>query len=112
MSVAALGTVVVTDTSILINLIYTGHMALLGRLPGLRFVIPDEVIAEILQPDQQQVVDEAIAAGHVQRESISSTEVGPFCGIASGSWGWRVVVSRAGREALLDRGLRREESIS
>jgi predicted nucleic acid-binding protein len=42
--------------------------------PGLRFVIPDEVIAEILHPDQQQVVDEAIAAGHVQRESISGTE--------------------------------------
>jgi predicted nucleic acid-binding protein len=72
--VGTLRTVVVTDTSILINLLHTGHLELLGRLPGFRFVVTDEVIAEILHSDQQRVVDEAVGAGHVQRESISSTE--------------------------------------
>jgi predicted nucleic acid-binding protein len=58
----------------LINLLHTGHLSLLGRLPGFRFVIPDEVIAEIVYTDQQQTVAEAIAAGFVQLESISSPE--------------------------------------
>jgi predicted nucleic acid-binding protein len=73
-SVATLRTAVATDTSILINLLHTGHLSLLGRLPGFRFVIPDEAIAEILHADQRQIMSEAIAAGHVQRESISSPE--------------------------------------
>jgi len=47
---------------------------LLGRLPGFRFVVPDEVIAEIAQADLQQIIAEAMAAGHVQRESISSPD--------------------------------------
>ena len=67
-------TVVITDTSILINFLHTNHLGLLGRLPGFRFVIPDEVIAEISQPGQQQFVTEALAAGHVQRDSISSPD--------------------------------------
>ena len=58
----------------LINFLYTGHLWLLGRLPGFRFVILDEVIAEIAQADQQQIIAEAMAAGHVQRESISSPD--------------------------------------
>ena len=74
MLVATVRTVVVTDTSILINFLHTGHLWLLGRLPGFRFVIPDEVIAEIAQADQQQIIAEAMAAGHVQRESISSPD--------------------------------------
>ncbi len=74
MLVATVRTVVVTDTSILINFLHTGHLWLLGRLPGFRFVIPDEVIAEIAQADQQQIIAEAMAAGHVQRESISSLD--------------------------------------
>ena len=48
--------------------------SLLGRLPGFRFVIADEVIAEFAQADQQQIIAEAMAAGHVQRESISSPD--------------------------------------
>ena len=74
MLVATVRTVVVTDTSILINFLHTGHLWLLGRLPGFRFVIPDEVISEIAQADQQQIIAEAMAAGHVQRESVSSPD--------------------------------------
>ena len=74
MSVAPPWTVVVTDTSILINLVHTGHLSLLGRLQGFRFVVSDEVIAEIVQADQKQIIEEAISAGHVQRESISTPD--------------------------------------
>jgi predicted nucleic acid-binding protein len=73
-SAAKLRTVVVTDTSILINLFHTGHLSLLGRLTGFQFVIPDEVISEIVLPDQQQVITEAITAGHIQRSSISNPD--------------------------------------
>jgi len=38
------------------------------------FVVPDEVIAEILDPDQQRVLGDALAAGALRRHSISSTE--------------------------------------
>lgn len=65
MPVETLRKIVITDTSILINLFHTGHLSLLGGLSPLRFVVPDEVIAEITQADQQQVVGSAIAAGYM-----------------------------------------------
>lgn len=74
MPIETLRTVVITDTSILINLFHTGHLSLLGGLSPLRFVVPDEVIAEITQADQQQVVGSAIAASYIQRDSISTPE--------------------------------------
>jgi predicted nucleic acid-binding protein len=73
-SAAAPWTVVITDTSILINFIHTGHLSLLGRLQTFRFVVPDEVISEIVQADQRLVIEGAIAAGHLQCESISTPE--------------------------------------
>jgi predicted nucleic acid-binding protein len=72
--VKTLRTIVITDTSILINLFHTGHLSLLGGFSPLRFVVPDEVTAEITQADQQQAIGAAIAASHIQRESISSPE--------------------------------------
>jgi predicted nucleic acid-binding protein len=65
---------VITDTSILINLCHTGHMPLLGRTTGLRFVVPDEVIAEITDPDQLRALEQALAEGAVGRTSISSPD--------------------------------------
>lgn len=41
---APCATVVVADSSVLINLIVTGRIALLGGLDGHRFVVPDEVV--------------------------------------------------------------------
>lgn len=66
--------VVVTDTSILINLAHTGHLGLLGRLPGFRFVLPDEVVAEITRPEQSAMVQEALNNGFLQRASIASPD--------------------------------------
>lgn len=66
--------IVITDTSILINLSHTGHMLLLGKTAGFQFVVPDEVIGEITEPDQLRTVEEAIAAGTLGRDSISSPD--------------------------------------
>jgi len=63
--------IVITDTSILINLSHTGHLALLGRMAGLCFVVPDEVIAEVTEPEQLRIVEAAIADGWLRRASIS-----------------------------------------
>ncbi len=66
--------VVVTDTSILINLAHTGHLCLLDKLPGFRFVVPDEVIEEIARPEQATLVQQALGSGFIQRESITSPD--------------------------------------
>lgn len=55
--------VVVTDTNILINLIHIGRLDLLGKLPPLSFVVPEEVIKEVREPEQAQALQTAISAG-------------------------------------------------
>jgi predicted nucleic acid-binding protein len=54
--------VVVTDANVLINLIHTGRLLLLGQLPGFRFVVPDDVVAEVTEVDQPTRLAEALAA--------------------------------------------------
>jgi len=66
--------VVITDASIIINLCHTGHLLLLGRTTTFEFVVTDEVIAEVTDPDQQRILAEALAAGGIRRDSISSPE--------------------------------------
>jgi predicted nucleic acid-binding protein len=65
--------VVVTDANILINLIHVRHLSLLGRLIGFSFVVPDEVVAEVLDPEQEQALREALGAGILTQESICDT---------------------------------------
>jgi len=66
--------IVITDTSILINLSHTGHLALLGKVVGLRFVVPDEVVAEVTEPEQLRTLEAAIANGSLRQESIASPD--------------------------------------
>lgn len=54
--------VVVTDTNILINLIHIGRLDLLGKLPPYSFVVPEEVIKEVREPQQAQALQTAISA--------------------------------------------------
>jgi len=58
--------VVVTDTNILINLVHVGLLDLLGKLPPYLFVIPEEVVKELKDPDQANVVQAAIASGFLE----------------------------------------------
>lgn len=64
--------IAITDTSILINLSHTGHLSLLGQTLGFRFVIPDEVLAEVTDQHQILIVEGALREGAIARESINS----------------------------------------
>ena len=55
--------VVVTDTNILINLIHIGRLDLLGKLPPYSFVVPEEVVKELREPQQAQALQAAISSG-------------------------------------------------
>jgi predicted nucleic acid-binding protein len=66
--------VVITDASVIINLCQTGHILLLGRTTTFEFVVTDEVIDEVTEPDQQRTLAEALTAGALRKESISSPE--------------------------------------
>src|ERR1700720_3926435 len=63
---AVLVRVVVTDTNILINLIHVGLLDLLGKLPPYSFVIPEEVVREVKDPDQAKAVQAAVSSGVLQ----------------------------------------------
>lgn len=62
---------VAVDTSVLINLAHADRLALLGRIPGLAFVVPEEVMAEVTSPDQRAALLAVLGAGVVQRAAIS-----------------------------------------
>src|SRR5271168_4428793 len=55
--------VVVTDTNILINLLHIGRLDLLGKLPPYSFVVPEEVVQEVREPQQAQALHAAMSAG-------------------------------------------------
>ena len=66
--------IVIADTSVIINLCHTCHLLLLGKTSAFEFLVPDEVIAEITEPGQQRALGEALAAGALRKHSISSPE--------------------------------------
>jgi hypothetical protein len=47
------------------------RLDLLGRLPGFKFVVTPDVLAEIVLPDQKQQVGNAVAAGILRVEGLS-----------------------------------------
>jgi predicted nucleic acid-binding protein len=55
--------VVVTDTNILINLLHIGRLDLLGQLPPYSFVVPEEVVKEVRDPQQAQALRTAMSSG-------------------------------------------------
>jgi len=65
--------VVITDTSVLINLAHTGHLRLLGSTPGFRFLLSEEVLAEIQDPAQREMVDTVILNGFLALTRIETT---------------------------------------
>ena len=76
--------VVVTDANILINLIHIGRLSILGSLPQFEFVVPDEVVAEILNEEQSAALSAAIDASHLARVGFQDTEeLTAFAALAS-----------------------------
>lgn len=66
---------VALDASVLINVLHVERLPLLVQLPGLRLLVPVEVLEEILRADQRAAVDAAIAAGDVERVSLDDPAV-------------------------------------
>lgn len=64
-------TIVLTDTSVLVNLAIVDRLDLLGALRGFRFRMPEEVVAEVLEPKQRQLLEGALRAGHVERAKLA-----------------------------------------
>ncbi|QQR73907.1 MAG: hypothetical protein IPJ17_20970 [Holophagales bacterium] len=58
---SAASKVVVVDASVLINFLIIERLDLLETRPGLRFVLPQEVDAEIRRPEQRRQLDKAPA---------------------------------------------------
>jgi predicted nucleic acid-binding protein len=63
--------VVVTDANVLINLIHTGRLLMLGKLPSLRFVVPENVVAEITDEVQAARLADALAAEVLARCALT-----------------------------------------
>ena len=65
--------VIVTDATVLINLIHVDRLNLLGSLAGYNFVVPPEVEAEVSVPAQADALARAFEAGHIERLSFTGT---------------------------------------
>lgn len=57
--------IVITDANILINFFHIQQLPLLGTLPPYRFRVPQEVVNEIVAPEQHVAVQDVLAAGHI-----------------------------------------------
>ena len=66
--------VVVTDANVLINLIQVGRLELLGALAGYRFVVPDEVVAEVVYPAQRSQLFDGIARTVLRQEALAEMD--------------------------------------
>ena len=66
--------IIVTDANVLINMIHVDSLALLARLEGLRFVVVEEVIAEVSDPEQARALLHAIDSGWIHREPLDNVD--------------------------------------
>ncbi|MBI4526985.1 MAG: hypothetical protein HY695_24585 [Deltaproteobacteria bacterium] len=68
---SALSPTCVLDANFLINLIHAARLDLLAGVGSFRFVVPDEVVAEITEASQQHQLRDALNRGYVHQESIT-----------------------------------------
>jgi predicted nucleic acid-binding protein len=64
--------VVVTDTNILINLTHIDRLDLLAKPPPYSFVVPEEVVKEVKEPDQAQAIQTAVTSGFLQEVRLTT----------------------------------------
>jgi predicted nucleic acid-binding protein len=63
--------VVVTDANIIITLIQSNQLNILARLPAHRFIVPQDVIAEVTEAHQSAVLTQAIETGSLQAVELT-----------------------------------------
>lgn len=66
--------VVVADANVIINFIHIGRLDLLGKLPGLRFVAPEHVVAEVVVAAQATALREAMERGDLEEATITEPQ--------------------------------------
>ena len=65
---------VVVDANIIINLVHADRLTLLGTIPGYDFFVPEDVVAEIVEPTQRDQLDRAIWEGRVRVATIAELD--------------------------------------
>lgn len=63
--------VVVTDANVIINFIHIEALHLLALLPGLQFVVPEHVVAEVTEPAQAAALKDVIDSGGMEEFKIT-----------------------------------------
>jgi predicted nucleic acid-binding protein len=63
--------VVVTDASVLINLMHVGRLPLMATALGYRLVMPQEVDLEITDSAQRAIVDAGCACGYLRVDALT-----------------------------------------
>ena len=71
MAVAPTRRPVVVDANIIINLIHADRLTLLGMIPGYDFIVPEDVMAEIVDPAQRAQLDRAVEDGRIRVTTIT-----------------------------------------
>lgn len=66
--------IVHTDACVLINLALARCLELCGALPEYEFWVPEEVLAEILGPQERRAVEGALGAGILRHTAITEPE--------------------------------------
>jgi predicted nucleic acid-binding protein len=64
----------VTDANVLINLIHVDALAMVASLPDYEFVVVDEVVGEITDPQQAAALQTAFAQNHLKRDSLTDLD--------------------------------------
>ncbi|MBI3269065.1 MAG: hypothetical protein HYZ53_08580 [Planctomycetes bacterium] len=96
--------IVVADANVLINFIHLGKLGLLCSLPGYRFIVPEQVFAEVNEASQRAALQAAIQAGVLRVERITRPDLlldysqlcqflGPgesACLVIAGEHGWKI----------------------
>ena len=63
-----------TDANVLINLIHVDALAMVASLPDYEFVVVDEVVGEITDPQQAAALQTAFAQDHLKRDSLTDLD--------------------------------------
>jgi predicted nucleic acid-binding protein len=66
--------IVVTDANVLINLIHVDALAMVASLPDYEFVVVEEVVGEITDPQQAAALQTALAENHLKRDSLTDLD--------------------------------------
>lgn len=66
--------IALTDTSVLLNLAIVDRLELLGALPKLEFLVPEEVVEEVIRPRQRALLEQALERGDLSEIQLTGIE--------------------------------------